>query len=117
MRYTASSVKRELETTSAFTLKGEIGCPQDSSWTPNGNTPCTGVPDTCDYAQEQTCKQVINVYDQVTGCKLSFLPFYFTISSKNLDGFIDANDQRLALVIRAAKKRNCPINTDEFVPC
>ena len=79
MRYTASSVKRELQTNADLEVRGGLGCPQDSNWTQNGNTPCLGAPATCLHTQDQTCKQSIEICYRETGCKLSILTFYFTI--------------------------------------
>ena len=117
MRYTASSVRKELEINHTFTINGGLGCPQDRSWTPNGNTPCSGEPASCYHVQKQTCKQAIEVRSQQTDCKLGILTFNFTISQTHLDGFIDANDMQLVRLIRMAEKGNYPINVEKFVMC
>ena len=101
-----------------FTVNGGLGCPQGPDWTPNGNTPCSGEPESCHHTQEQTCKQAIEVRNKTTDCKLGILTFKFTISSTDRNGFIDANDMQLARLIRIAKKGNYPpINTEKFDKC
>ena len=118
MRFTASSVKRELEINKVLKVNGGLGCPQEPGWTPNGNTPCSGVPASCCHIQEQTCKQVIEVRSQETESKLGVLIFNFTISTTNHDGFIDADDQQLVRLIRyMAKRGEDPIDTAKFVKC
>jgi len=117
MRYTASSVKKELESISILEVHGGLGCPQDPNWTPNGNTSCSGEPASCRHAPKQTCKQTVEVRNHENGCKLCVLTFNFTISTINLDGFIDEYDQQLVRLVRMVKNGNYPMDTLKFVKC
>lgn len=120
LRYTADSIKRELETQGMFTVNGGVECPQAANWTPNGNVPCPGTPSSCPHVQSQTCKQAIDVYysNNTGGCRLGVLTFTFTVSPTDYNGYIDANDSQLARLIMAAKNGNGPpINPQNFVKC
>ena len=115
MNYTASSVKRELDTKTNLTIRGGLGCPQDSTWTQENNTSCSGVPHQCSCTQAKTlsqkCTQKLYVCDK-RGITLVTLKFYFTISQTNLEGFIDEHDLQLCLLIQ-----NQSIDTAKFVTC
>ena len=117
MNYTASSVKKVLEAHNTLEVRGGLGCPQDTNWTPNGNTPCSGFPASCEHTRSQTCKQTIEISERGTNRKLTILTFKFTISATVYDGFIDVNDQQLCRLIRMTKNADCPVNTDKFVTC
>jgi hypothetical protein len=101
MYYTASSVKKEIETKKALTINGDLQCPQNTGWIQTDGTPCLQVPTACIHTQKHTCKQRIHIYEQ--GIKLAILTFYFTISQSNLDGRIDSHDQQLERLIRHGK--------------
>jgi hypothetical protein len=102
MNYTASSVKKEIESKKALEVNGELRCPQGSDWIGSGNTSCHYESHmSCPHAKTKSCKQRIHIYEQES--KITILTFYFTISPTNSDGFIDEHDQQLRLLIRRGK--------------
>ena len=106
MNYTASSVKKEIESKKSLTVNGDLQCPQSSDWIESGNTLCDHESHAlCPHAKTQMCKQKIHIYEQGAkqGAPLTILTFYFMVSQENPNGFIDAHDQQLCRLIRRGK--------------
>jgi O-glycosyl hydrolase len=113
MNYTASSVKKEIESKKTLTINGDLRCPQNASWIQDDGTQCLQVPASCSHTQTRTCKQRIHIHEQ--GTKLVILTFYFTISQANFDGCIDAHDQQLGrLINRGKSSKNYSIDVMQF---
>jgi hypothetical protein len=90
MIYTASSVKKALLANKDLDLEWieDLGCPKQR---------CGEQPDKCMLAHDKKCKQRVNVFYRADFFRP--LNFYFTISPVNNDGFIDAKDTALRLLI------------------
>ena len=97
MNYTASSVKKEIETNAILTVKGDLQCPQSTAWAGTGNTPCSQNPSSCPHTLSQACKQRIRIDEQ--GTNLIILTFNFTISPTDYRGYIDEHDRQLNRLI------------------
>jgi len=83
MNYTASSVKKEIESKKTLTVSGDLQCPQGTTWVGSGNTLCSHEAHTsCPHAKTQTCEQKIHIYEQGAkiGAPLVVFAFRFTIS-------------------------------------
>lgn len=101
MFYTASSVMKELTKATTLTINGDLKCPQSTSWTHNGNTPCEGSPISCSHNSSQTCKQMLHVFDSKGIVKLAVLVFYYpVIHGGQPEGVIDSKDTLLEKLIK-----------------
>jgi hypothetical protein len=99
MSYTADSVKKEIESKKTLTIKGDVGCPQNTGWVQDDGTQCFQSPASCLHTQKRSCKQRIHIHDTGTK-KLVILTFKFTVSQTDHRGIIDEHDQQLGLLIK-----------------
>jgi len=104
MRYTAASVRAALQ--EMIKQKGwpyckdleNLKCPLHDLQHEDGLL-CDGNPSTCQRGNEQKCKRDVSVFSANGKTLFVTLNFYFTISSSNFDGFIDADNKMMQLLI------------------
>lgn len=120
MIYRASSVKaalEKMEKRGGLTCNGleDLICPATHLVLENGKDgrSCYDVaPDKCPSAVKKNCKRVVHIYNDRSKKRLySTLHFYYTLSAKSRDGFIDADDHPLGALIRKGN-----ISPDELDP-
>jgi len=99
MRYTASSVQKELFANTDLSIEGNAVCPPDPNWIGNlkNEIECKKNPQRCELAFTNTCNQMIHIFRNKQ--LLTVISFQFTISPENNDGFIDAEDYGLGRLI------------------
>jgi len=110
MYYTASSVKKALQSNKTLSTEGleDLGCPQKekrewAGWDNAGE--CPRVPQRCSLASRHDCKQRIHIFyrknylENKVQVPLAVLNLRFTISSTNNDGYIDKDDNVLGRLI------------------
>jgi hypothetical protein len=117
MKYTASSVKKEIESKKTLVVNGGLQCPQDTGWIQSDGTQCPQIPSACLHTRAGTCKQRVHIHERgpAREVKLVILTFYFTISSTNHDGYIDAQDRQLERLVNCGRtSKRYLIDTAQF---